>query len=370
MSKYGLIYIVSNSEQRKNLFKIGKTSRTIKSRVKELNSATGTLGKFKAHATFLVEDIDETEKFIHQKLSKLRYQKNREFFESDYTELLLKVDELIGTDCLKKEIITELDKKKIKQIQNKKAKLEQEFLSSDIDMESLLNESIEKSKNEKIVKESSAKERNDALEKFSKYQMNIYNTNIKKLKKSLDKYKYIHFHSAQEEYLIECEVVVSPNDANEISKSIKHHDKFTYPFESDWGALKIDFYNNFGSVVIEKLERHYKWKDQYESKSSKDHIYNITKAFKYLIKDFAKLILNHKDLQLEEQKLSKKFGSKKELTESDYRYFVDRSFGDFSPPYKSDDDPDLDEDEETTRFNHNDCDYDHAHELFLKHNKS
>ena len=100
MSKYGLIYIVSNSEQKKNLFKIGKTSRTIESRIKELNSATGTLGKFKAHATFLVADIDEVEIYIHNKLSKIRYQKNREFFESNYTELLLKVDGLIGNDCL------------------------------------------------------------------------------------------------------------------------------------------------------------------------------------------------------------------------------------------------------------------------------
>ena len=75
MSKYGLIYIVSNSEQKKNLFKIGKTSRTIEERIKELNSATGTLGKFKPHATFLVEDIDNIEKKLHSKLSDLRYQK-------------------------------------------------------------------------------------------------------------------------------------------------------------------------------------------------------------------------------------------------------------------------------------------------------
>ena len=38
MSKYGLIYIVSNSEQKKNLFKIGKTSRSIEERIKELKN--------------------------------------------------------------------------------------------------------------------------------------------------------------------------------------------------------------------------------------------------------------------------------------------------------------------------------------------
>ena len=71
---------------------------------------------------------------------------------------------------------------------------------------------------------------------------------------------------------------------------------------------------------------------------------------------------NHKDLQLEEKKLSKKFDKKKELTESDYRYFIDRSFGQFHPPY-------TDDNEDGYRFTHTDCNEDHAFNLFLKHNK-
>ena len=312
MSKYGLIYIVSNSEQKKNLFKIGKTSRTIEERIKELNSATGTLGKFKPHATFLVEDVDQTETFIHKKLSKLRYQQNREFFESDYTELLLKVEELIGNECLKKEIFTELDKKKTKRIQDKKLKSEKEFLSTDIDMESLLKDSIEKSKNEKITKEESHKKFNDELKKFSKYQLDVYKTNIEKLKKSLDEFKYIHFHTVEEKYSIECRIVFSPNNTNEISKSIKHHEKFSTPFKSDWGAINVDFVHNIAAVTINKKQRHYKYKDRYDFGSgSKDYIYNIPKAFKYLVKDFGKLILNHKDLQLEELELEKNMEKKK-----------------------------------------------------------
>ena len=116
MSKYGLVYIVSNSEQNKDLYKIGKTSRTIDERIKELNSATGTLGKFQAHATFLVEDIDFSEKDIHKKLSKLRYQSNREFFKCNYTELLVKVRDLIAEDCLKENLITQPDKKILKKV--------------------------------------------------------------------------------------------------------------------------------------------------------------------------------------------------------------------------------------------------------------
>ena len=146
MSKYGLIYIVSNSEQKKNLFKIGKTSRSIEERIKELNSATGTLGKFKPHATFLVKDIDEMETYIHKKLSKIRYQKNREFFELNYTELLLNVEELISTECLKKEIITAPDNKISKKIKQEKIQLEKEFLSADLDIDNLLKDSIDSHK--------------------------------------------------------------------------------------------------------------------------------------------------------------------------------------------------------------------------------
>jgi len=358
MSKYGLIYIVSNSEQKKNLFKIGKTSRTIESRIKELNSATGTLGKFKAHATFLVADIDEVEIYIHNKLSKIRYQKNREFFESNYTELLLKVDGLIGNDCLKKQIITELDKKITKKIKSKKTQSEKEFFSSDIDMDSLLKASIEKKKNEKDITEKEAKEGRDIFEKFSNNQMKVYNTYIEKLKKSLKKYQFIHFHSAKIKWGIDCEVVFSPNDTDEINKSSKHHDKFTTPFKSDWGAIKIDFTTNLGSVEVEQLRRHYKWKDQYYSDRSSSQIYNINKVFKYLIEDFGKLILNHKDLQKEQKE--------KELDESDYRYFVDRSFGAFRAPYREDDEEDVD----LRVFSDDDCDQNHALDLFLKHNKS
>ena len=370
MSKYGLIYIVSNSEQKKNLFKIGKTSRGIEFRIKELNSATGTLGKFKAHATFLVEDIDETEKLIHKKLSKLRYQKNREFFESDYTELLLKIEELIGNECLKKEIFTELDKKKLKLIKDKKLKSEKEFLTTDFDMDRLLKDSIESSKNEKIKKVQNYKKFNDDLKKFSTYQLDIYKTNIEKLKKSLNKYKYIHFHTLIEKYSIDCRVVFSPNNINEINNSIKHHEKLSTPYKSDWGAINIDFAHNYAGVSIKKQERHYKYKDTYRFGSGhRDYIYNIPKVFKYLVKDFANLIINHKDLQLEEQELKKKFGKDKELTYSDYEYFVDRSFGSFYGPYSFTDRDLDDEDDEETRFSRNDCDYDHAHELFLKFNK-
>ena len=363
MSKYGLIYIVSNSEQKKNLFKIGKTSRSIEERIKELNSATGTLGKFVPHATFLVKDIDEMEKYIHKKLSKIRYQKNREFFEANYTELLLKVEQLISAECLKRDVITIPDKKIVKKLNEKKIQLEKEFLTDDIDMDNLLEDSINENKSILENKEKDKKEEIKTNEKFVNYQLQTFNKNLNKLIKSLSKHKYIQFYITDKppgyEHILRCLVVIGPDDEKENFESIKHHSKFFTPFKSDIAAFKIEFIYYRGGIRIGKLTPHYRIGDTYNSTHNLGEIFNLGKFFKFLILDMGKLISNYKLIYQDSDDY--KINHRK-------KYIVDNSLGDFDEPYEGDDDLGLEpEDEDKSRFSFDDCDYSHALDMFKKH---
>ncbi len=317
MSKYGLIYIVSNSEQKKNLFKIGKTSRTITERIKELNSATGTLGKFKPHATFLVDDIDYMEKHIHKKLSSNRYQKNREFFEMEYAELLFKVEDIISEHCIKKEILLKPNPKQLKELEKNKLKKEKEFIESEFDLDSLLEnelKSSQKEKDEQIKRETEDKK---IIKKFVNFQEKNFRKNIVKLVKSLKKFDFINFYENTEDLsakfksdhygnLIEILVVISPpNNPEKIKQSKQHHEKqLNYwnkkknwmgrsPHASDIDSAFIKF--NWGRVIFGEARVHYKYK-YYENTGSwsDNNIVNLDKFFKQIVKDFAKLIVESK----------------------------------------------------------------------------
>lgn len=362
MSKYGLIYIVSNSEQKKNLFKIGKTSRTIAERIKELNSATGTLGKFKPHATFLVDDIDYMEKYIHKKLSTTRYQKNREFFEMDYAELLMKVEELIDENCIKKEILTKPDTKQVKKLEKKKLKKEKEFIESDFDLDLLLEDELissQKEKDEQIKKETEDKK---ILKKFANFQEENFVKNIKKLIGSLKKYDFINFYISTENlsekyksneygnYITVLIVISPPNDQKAINKSKKHHEKqLNYfdkkknwmgrsPNQSDIDAAFIEL--NWGRVMFNKARVHYKYK-YYENSGnwSDNNIVNLDKFFKQLVKDFAKLIIE----------------SKKEKFRSPFY-----SWNYYTPSLRDE------EEDDDYIFKYIDCDFDKALQIYKK----
>ena len=91
MAKHGIIYILHNEEQGHDVFKVGKSSRQVEERLKELNSDTSLIGQFICKDNFLVNDIDSAERKSHDALTEYRVQDNREFFKLDYDELRKKV---------------------------------------------------------------------------------------------------------------------------------------------------------------------------------------------------------------------------------------------------------------------------------------
>lgn len=93
--KYGAIYIAHNPRDGENIFKVGKTERSVEERMSELTSATSNIGQYSAYAQFVVLDIDSAEKACHERLSRYRVQNNREFFEISLPRLLKIVTEEI-----------------------------------------------------------------------------------------------------------------------------------------------------------------------------------------------------------------------------------------------------------------------------------
>lgn len=91
--RYGAIYIAHNPRDGENTFKVGKTERSVEERMKELTSATATLGSYTACAYFVVNDIDAVEEACHKRLSHYRVQDNREFFELPLARLIRIVKE-------------------------------------------------------------------------------------------------------------------------------------------------------------------------------------------------------------------------------------------------------------------------------------
>jgi cold shock CspA family protein len=81
----GWVYILSTREQ-PNILKIGMTCRSVSTRVKEINSATGILFPYAARARFRVKEAARTEKEIHSLLSRNRVRDDREFFDIPYSE--------------------------------------------------------------------------------------------------------------------------------------------------------------------------------------------------------------------------------------------------------------------------------------------
>jgi len=74
------VYILSN-ESMPGLIKIGRTSREIDERVKELNSATGVPTPFVIEKVFCTQNSHTLEYLIHNDLALYRVANNREFFQ-------------------------------------------------------------------------------------------------------------------------------------------------------------------------------------------------------------------------------------------------------------------------------------------------
>lgn len=80
--KKGYIYILTNKSM-PGLVKIGKTTRSPKTRAKELSGGTGVPTPFVVSHKRSVKDIHNAERDIHQALDEDRKNEKREFFEVD-----------------------------------------------------------------------------------------------------------------------------------------------------------------------------------------------------------------------------------------------------------------------------------------------
>lgn len=225
MSQFGLIYIISNSKQGKNVFKVGKTSKQIDQRLKQLNSETGLIGKFKVFASFAVDDIDEAEKICHNELDDYRIQDNREFFEIEYSEIMEIVRECIRDYILKEYLEVQLSSKDEKKINENRQKQRNEYLgfTDDDDFDDLINK--KKSKQNKQNEEKN--EESEKLKIFVNKNKKIFSQFIDKLKKDLKKYKHINFYKYTHTYRSQLtategyEIVISKNNKEDIEASIK-----------------------------------------------------------------------------------------------------------------------------------------------------
>lgn len=87
----GIIYILSH-ESMPNLLKIGYTTRSIKERVKELES-TGVPGKFTIEIYFEIENASAFEMLLHKALHEYRFEK--EFFKTDMKTAIYAINNLL-----------------------------------------------------------------------------------------------------------------------------------------------------------------------------------------------------------------------------------------------------------------------------------
>ncbi len=65
MPRYGAIYIAHNPRDGEDIFKVGKTDRSVAERMAELTADTSNIGTYTAKAAFVVTDVDAAEKACH-----------------------------------------------------------------------------------------------------------------------------------------------------------------------------------------------------------------------------------------------------------------------------------------------------------------
>jgi hypothetical protein len=99
----GFIYIMSNPAH-PGLLKIGQTSKDPLVRRKEL-STTGVPEEFVIEYQALVSDYRRQEKYIHQKLSKVRHSDRKEFFSISVPEAINTIREQCGDKIKYEEVI-------------------------------------------------------------------------------------------------------------------------------------------------------------------------------------------------------------------------------------------------------------------------
>jgi hypothetical protein len=92
MGHYGAIYLLHNALDGEEVFKVGATTREVKTRVKELTAETSNLGAYDECGHIVVTDVEAAEKACHHRLREFRIQSNREFFKLGRDELVIHVE--------------------------------------------------------------------------------------------------------------------------------------------------------------------------------------------------------------------------------------------------------------------------------------
>ena len=80
MGDKGYIYVLSNPSMKEDMLKIGMTRRDPKERAVELSRSTGVPTDFVVAYQVRVPDCRSAEKLVHERLSKYRTSKRKEFF--------------------------------------------------------------------------------------------------------------------------------------------------------------------------------------------------------------------------------------------------------------------------------------------------
>lgn len=106
MAKYGLIYIIQNDMHPGDIYKVGYTTNSIKSRIGDLNRETSNPGTFNVCASFPVTDVTEAESRCHKALKKLGYGKDKEFFQASLSQIVNVVKD-VCTEYLPKPFISD-----------------------------------------------------------------------------------------------------------------------------------------------------------------------------------------------------------------------------------------------------------------------
>lgn len=115
MADKGYVYILTNPAFREDWVKIGKSSRSVEQRVKELDNTSVPL-PFEIYATMETSKYSEAEKLVHrsiERFTKLRIRDNREFFKIHPEEALEIFRDIAGV--LDDAVIEETFKKTVRE---------------------------------------------------------------------------------------------------------------------------------------------------------------------------------------------------------------------------------------------------------------
>lgn len=89
------IYVLINPAMEKDIYKIGRTSRNVKDRAKEISRGTGVVTDFLIAYEQPVKNSVKAEKMIHDRLSSCRINNKREFFRLPLKEAIKTIQAVI-----------------------------------------------------------------------------------------------------------------------------------------------------------------------------------------------------------------------------------------------------------------------------------